>query len=151
MQTGLGLMFVRINKSENFLKKRDIWYASNTPFRFRMVSLFALILLYYKLIPPQILFWCKYRHGHSRLFFSLCLLWLAVEVWKQHRGQRPFFVFFLVWSSLVCRGHSEEGGHNQWCTDSPMSCTDDCELYTMHSNLHHDTLERGCGLYNEQT
>lgn len=90
-------------------------------FRFRMVSLFALILLYYKLIPPQILFWCKYRHGHLRLLFFLCLLWLAMEVWKQQQGQRPFFVFFLVWSSLVCRGHSEEGGHNQWCTDSPVT------------------------------
>lgn len=68
---------------------------------FRMISLFTFILHY---ITNWFLH--KYRfdaNANTKPAFSCVLdsLWLAVEVWEQHRGQRPCFVLFLLWSGPV--------------------------------------------------
>lgn len=78
----------------NFQMNEDIWHVSSVlilSLKLLIISLLALI---------QTLWIIEIVLIHLSLFFSSVLdsLWLVVEVWEQHWGQRPCFVLFLLCS-----------------------------------------------------
>lgn len=113
--------------------------------KFRMISLFAFILYY---SPPQILFWYTCQHASNPvLSVGLCVISSGSVGTTPGPEAMLCSLSAVVWSTLVCRGHFEEGGHNndalthQWVAQAVWQfpqCIQICVIDT-------------CWIYNEQT
>lgn len=128
----------------------DIRYARNMSFWFRTLPLFAIICFPWRLISHQIIVWCKYQHGRLSVCFFSCpprtfvISGGSVETTAGARGHSLFaFCSGPVWSvGAILRKVIVTSGS----ADSPMSCAGGCRIYTMHSNLRHQSPQCAGGL-----